>query len=112
MQFAYPVDLKTDEAGRVMASIRDLRGCHTDGADQAEALTEAADAVNEALAALMLEGADIPAPSPAKGRPLAVVDPILAAKVAVYLSVRRQHVSKTALAEMIGVEEKGGAPDA
>lgn len=106
MQFAYPVDLEIDEAGRVVASISDVPGCHTDGADEDEALAEAADALAEALAALMLEDGDIPAPSPADGRPLVVPDATLAAKAALYMAVRERHMTKTALAALIDVEEK------
>ncbi len=40
-RFAFPVDLETDQDGRVVARVADVPGCVTDGATQDEALHEA-----------------------------------------------------------------------
>jgi antitoxin HicB len=77
LQLAYPVDLTTDENGRVVARVPDLPGCVTDGADRAEALAEAADALEEALAALIDDGKSIPLPSDAGNRPVIVPGAVL-----------------------------------
>lgn len=58
--FAYPVDLAADEDGRVVARMVDVVGAVTDGADRAEALKEAQDALEEALCAVMSAREDIP----------------------------------------------------
>ena len=86
--FIYPVDLSRDEAGRVVARVPDIVGCVTDGADEAEALTEAADALDEALCAAMDAEEPLPLPSPARGRPVVVLGAAIAAKVARYISMR------------------------
>ncbi len=72
-RYVYPVDLVTDEDGRVVAIFPDIPGAATDGADRAEALAEAADCLAEAIAGCIERREDIPPPSPARGRPLVEV---------------------------------------
>ena len=48
---------------------------------------------------------DIPGPSPAKGRPLAVPGAVLAAKTALYEAMREQRLSNSAFAVAMGVQE-------
>jgi antitoxin HicB len=88
MRYGYAVDLETDESGRVVAMVADVVGCVTDGADRGEALAEAEDALEEALAAAMDAREDIPVPSPARGRPIVAPGAAMAAKVALYLAMR------------------------
>lgn len=104
-QFSYPVVLKADEDGRIMARMPDISGCVTDGADRAEALAEAEDALEEALAALIDERADIPRPSPARGRPLVAPGAVMAAKVGLYTAMREAAISNVALARRLGLAE-------
>ncbi len=68
--FGFPVDLSVDGTGRVLVKFPDVPGCLTDGGTEAQALAEAGDALEEALAVIMGEGKPIPLPSPAEGRPL------------------------------------------
>jgi antitoxin HicB len=106
LHLAYPVELETDEGGRVVARVPDLPGCVTDGADRAEALREAADALEEALAALIDDGQAIPLPSDAGNRPVVAPGAVMAAKTALYLLMRQSGVSKVQLAARLGIEEK------
>ena len=71
----------------------------------AEAVAEAADCLEEALAGRIARREDIPAPSPAKGRPLAVPGAVLAAKAALYEALREQRLSNSAFAVAMGVQE-------
>jgi predicted RNase H-like HicB family nuclease len=48
---AYPATITPDEDGRYVVRFPDLTGAVTDGATLAEALSEASDALSEALAA-------------------------------------------------------------
>jgi len=105
MRYAYPVDLTLQDDGRVLARFPDLVGAVTDGATRAEALAEAADCLDMALAGLLLDGADIPPPSPAAGRPLVAVEPTTAAKVALHERMRSLGISKVELARRLGVPE-------
>lgn len=105
MHYAYPVDLTLDEEGRTLARFPDVRGAVTDGATREEALEEAADCLDMALAACMLEGEDIPAPSPAAGRPVVAVELTTAAKLALYTRMRATRTSNVELARRLGVTE-------
>jgi antitoxin HicB len=105
LRFEYPVELTIDEAGFVLAVFPDLPEAGTDGADQAEALDEAADCLATALAFRIIERKEIPPPSPARGRPTVTPGTLIAAKAALYLAMREQKVSKVALAKRLGCDE-------
>ena len=105
MQYRYPVDLTADEAGRILAVFPDLTGAATDGATREEALAEAADCLEEALAAAIAAGEDIPPPSPARGRPVVAPGVLIAAKAALYDAMRRQGIGKSDLARRLGIDE-------
>ncbi|MBF0305015.1 MAG: type II toxin-antitoxin system HicB family antitoxin [Alphaproteobacteria bacterium] len=105
-RFSYPVELTPDENGRIVARVVDLAGCVTDGSDQAEALAEAADALEEILADNMVRGLAIPPPSAARGRPVVAPGAVIAAKAALHLAMRDASIGRTALAERLGVDEK------
>ena len=49
MRFTYPARLRRDSTGELIVSCRDLPECLTSGASEAEALAEAADALEEAI---------------------------------------------------------------
>ncbi|MFP6749739.1 MAG: type II toxin-antitoxin system HicB family antitoxin [Alphaproteobacteria bacterium] len=104
-RFAYPVDLVTDEDGRVVARMPDLPGALTDGADQAEALNEAKDALEETLCAAMSAREDIPPPSPAKGRPSVAPGTLIVAKIALYQAMREAGIGNVALGRRMGLAE-------
>ena len=63
MRYAYPAELESYGENEVVVSFRDIPWCHTSGEDIAEALVEAADALEEAIAWYIAEGEDIPTPS-------------------------------------------------
>ena len=62
MRFAYPAELWHSETDEVVVSFRDIEWCHTSGVNEAEALEEAQDALEEAIAALIADNEPIPAP--------------------------------------------------
>ena len=63
MQFHYPARLQPDRSGEIIVSFRDLPECLTSGTDEAEALKEARDALEEAIAGRLEDGEPIPVPS-------------------------------------------------
>jgi antitoxin HicB len=85
----------------------DLPEIVTQGDDLAEALAQAADALEEALAGRIDDGLDIPAPYfPTAGQYLVACPAPTAAKAALYLALRESGLSKAALAARLGVDEK------
>ena len=76
MQFRYPARLQPDHSGEIIVSFRDIPECLTSGADEAEALMEARDALEEAIAGRIDDGEPIPVPSRRRaGEQLIAVSP-------------------------------------
>lgn len=106
MRYAYPCVLTPEENGGYSVSFPDVPEALTCGDDRSESLTLAEDALAAALGAYVHCGEDIPVPSiAAKGQPLVAVRPVVAAKLALYSAIRRQGITKVALAARLGVSE-------
>ena len=83
MRFLYPAELWHAGPDEVVVSFRDIPGCHTSGADEADALEEAQDALEEAIAGRINRGEPIPPPSASfPGEYLVAVPTSMAAKAA------------------------------
>ena len=107
IRFLYPARLLPDRDGEIVVSFRDIPACLTSGADKAAALTEAAGALEEAIAGRISDGEAIPAPSPRRtGEHLVAVPPDMAAKAAFVLAFRDSGFSRLAFARLLGVNEK------
>lgn len=104
-RYVYPVDLTADEDGGFVAVIPDVAGAVTEGDSREEALANAADCVEEAIAAAMEAREDVPAPSRARGRPTVVPGALIAAKLALYTALRGSGQSQSALARAMAVNE-------
>ncbi len=104
-RFLYPIDLTVDEDGRTVARLPDIPGCVSDGADEAEALTEIADALEESLAHYILNNEAAPAPSPARDRPCVSAATVIAAKIALVDVMRETGTTNTALSRTLKVGE-------
>ncbi len=104
-RYSYPIDLHEEREGGYSVTFPDFDEAFTDGETVAEAVAEAADCLEEALAGRIARREDIPAPSPAKGRPAAVPGAVLAAKAALYESLREERLSNSAFAAAMGVQE-------
>ncbi|HVR98860.1 MAG TPA: type II toxin-antitoxin system HicB family antitoxin [Thermoanaerobaculia bacterium] len=107
-EFAYPVLLTPDEVdGGFVVTFPDIPEAVTQGEDVADALAEAADALEEAIAGRIRRGDQIPEPSPAGAEQSLVPVPALtAAKAALYLALREAGIAKSELAERLGCDEK------
>ncbi len=106
-EFIYPVTLTPDETdGGFVVTFKDLPEAITQGETMAEALAEAADALEEAVAGRIRRGDSIPGPSPAADRPTVPVPAQTAAKAALYLALRETGISKADLAVRLGCDEK------
>ena len=106
MQYVYPCVLTPEDEGGFFVSFPDVPEALTGGDNRAEALAMAEDALAAALGMYVKEREDIPVPSIAvAGQALVAVPTIVAAKLALYTAMRRQSISKVALAERLGLSE-------
>lgn len=107
MRFTYPARLERTGVDGIVVSFRDLPECLTSGADQAEALAEAADALEEAIAGRIDDRESIPHPSPCRpGERLVSVPADTAAKAALWVALRESGMSRVGLAARLGIDER------
>ena len=106
MFYVYPCVLNPEEGDGFYVTFPDVPGALTGGNDRGEALEMAEDALTAALAGYVQEHRDIPVPSAVvDGQELVAVSPVVAAKLALYTAMRRQGITKTALAKRLGLSE-------
>src|SRR5258708_20346234 len=67
--YAYPVQLEPEPDGGYVVTLPDIGYGATQGDDLAEALAQGADLLDVAVLGAMAHDADVPPPSPARGRP-------------------------------------------
>ena len=95
----YPIVLEEDD-GTLLATSPDFPELTTFGMDRDEALARAVDALEEAIAARIHDGRNIPAPS--QGPEIAVLPTLTAIKVMLYQGMREQGIGKAELARRLG----------
>ena len=95
----YPIRLEED-VGTVMATSPDFPELTTFGDDRDDALMRAVDALEEAIAARIHAGRDIPSPS--KGEVRVGMPTLTAVKVILYQGMRDDGVGKAELACRLG----------
>jgi antitoxin HicB len=105
MRHAYPFTLTPDEDGRLVVAFPDVEGASTDGADEAEAVANAADCVTAALMGYIRLREPIPPPSLAPGRSTVTLPPLVAAKLALYSAMLEQGIANADLADRMGTSE-------
>lgn len=106
-RFEYAVKLTPAEEGGFVVTCRDLPQLITQGEDVADALTEAADAMDEVFAAYMQGGLSFPAPTKAKRGEYQVSPPAeTVAKAALCVAMHEAGITKVQLAKKLGVDEK------
>jgi antitoxin HicB len=106
-QFSYPVTLKPDKSGGYVVTFRDVPEAITQGDDLDDALEQAADALDEAMAGRMRLGEAIPAASkPGKTSPTIPLSASTALKAALYQLIFESKYSNVGLAAQLGCDEK------
>jgi len=109
-RYGFPARLAPDEEGRLVVHFPDLPEALTDGADEAEALAEAADCLSEALAGRINRGEDIPPPSRLRrGQHWVSPDPTMALKGALYSALRVRKMTIADLARRVGIDDRKAA---
>lgn len=105
MQLAYAVSLRPEEE-TLIVRCRDLPELLTFGSNEAEALTEAEDALDVVLLTYVEKGLPLPPPSPpAPSERLVAPSAQVAAKLAVIAAFQAAGISKSDLARRMGVAE-------
>ena len=98
---AFPVSLEPAEEGGFIVNFPDMPRGWSQGDDRAEALAQAEDLLEEMVLGAMAHDEDVPAPSPARGRPTAL-PALTAAKLEAYRAMRAAGLNKKQLAERLG----------
>jgi len=106
--FIYPAMLTPDmQDGGFVVTFLDVPEAITQGDDVSEALQQAADCLEEAIAGRIRRHESIPAASPVGPDQYAIPLPAqTAAKAAFYLAIRQANITNTELAERLDCDEK------
>ncbi len=105
MRLIYPARLSAAEEGGYLVSFRDLPEAHTEGDNEAEALTHASDCLEEVLAFYMLDRQPIPEPSTLRrGEHLVAPGSLMAAKTALYIALNHSGLAQRELARRMKVD--------
>ena len=106
--FVYPSRFERgDKAGVFVISFRDVPEAITQGKGEKDALWQAADCLEEAIAGRIADGRDITKASrPSRGERLVPLPPQMAAKAALYLAMKEARTTNVQLARRLGCDEK------
>jgi antitoxin HicB len=102
----YPVQLDPEEDGGYVVTLPDIGYGATQGDTLEEALLQAEDMLEEAILGMIAHNENVPAPSRAKGRPVARLPALTAAKLEVYRAMRQAGLDEARLAERLGWPQK------
>jgi antitoxin HicB len=107
-QFVYPATLTPDaQDGGFVVTFVDVPEAITQGDDVPEALHQAADCLEEAIAGRIRRRAALPEPSPVRVGQYAVTLPAqTAAKAALYVALCQTHLTQVELAARLHCDEK------
>lgn len=106
MSIAYPYELSPQPEGGFTATFPDVPEAITQGETEQEAASMAEDALVTALSFYTDRAEPLPRPSPARGRSVSFVPPLVAAKLALHDAMLTAGVSNVALARQLGTDEK------
>lgn len=107
-RFSFPVTLTTDEVdGGFTVTFRDLPEAITQGENIEDALNEAADCLEEAIANRVIRRLPIPTPSEANENEYLVTTPLQTSfKASIWLAMQEKNINQTQLAQTLRVDEK------
>lgn len=106
MRYAYPYELMPQAEGGFTVTFPDVPEAITQGDTKEETAAMAEDALVTALSFYTDNAERLPRASSARGRPLAHVPPLVAAKLALHDAMLAAGVSNVALARRLGTDEK------
>jgi antitoxin HicB len=104
--FVYPAKFRRQRRS-VLVRFPDLPEALTEGRDERDAVAQAADCLEEAIAGRIRRGDAIPEPSQRRtGCRMIPVPAPMAAKAALYLALREAGITRLELARRLGCDEK------
>lgn len=106
MRLAYPYELNAQPEGGFTITFPDVPEAITQGETEQEAAAMAEDALVTALSFYTDDAKPLPHPSPARGRRIVHVPPLVAAKLVLHDAMLATGVSNVDLARRLGVDEK------
>ena len=107
-RFSFPVTLTTDEVdGGFTVTFRDLPEAITQGENIEDALNEAADCLEEAVANRVIRRLPIPTPSETNENEYLITTPLQTSfKASIWLAMQEKNINQTQLAKTLNVDEK------
>lgn len=106
-RFEYAVKLMRADEGGFVVTCRDLPPLVTQGEDKADALAQAADAMDEVFATFIQNKLAFPTPSKTRRGEYQIAPPAdTVAKAALYVAMREAQMTNVELARQLGVDEK------
>src|SRR5271166_4778375 len=106
MRYAYPYTMEPQPEGGFAVTFPDVPEAITEGNTAGEARARAEDALVAALSFYTGDSRPRPNPSPARGRPVAIVPPLVAAKLALHDAMLAAGISNVVLSRRLDLEEK------
>jgi antitoxin HicB len=106
MRYAYPFTLEPQAEGGFTVTFPDVPEAITEGETAGQAKERAEDALVTALSFYTDGGKPLPSPSIAHGRSVAVVPPLVAAKLALHDAMLEAGLSNVELARRLDIDEK------
>ena len=106
VRYPFPYELQPQPEGGFTVVFPDVPEAITQGETEAEAAAMAADALVTALSFHTDAGEKLPRPSPTRGRQIAYLPPLVAAKLALHDAMIAAGISNVALARRLGTDEK------
>lgn len=106
ISYAYPYEPLPQPEGGFTVTFPDVPEAITQGDNDEEMAAMAQDALVTALSFYTDRAEPLPHASPAQGRPLAYVPPLVAAKLALHDAMLAARISNVALARQLNTDEK------
>ena len=106
MRFAYSFDMTPQPEGGFTVSFPDVPEAITQGDTAGEAHARAEDALVTALSFYTDDARPLPVPSAARGRAVAIVPPLTAAKLALHDAMLTAGLSNVELGHQLSLDEK------
>ncbi|HSW69390.1 MAG TPA: type II toxin-antitoxin system HicB family antitoxin [Gammaproteobacteria bacterium] len=105
-QFSYPVKLTKQKEGGYLVQFPDLPEAITQGDDIEDALNQAEDCLEEAIAYRIISKLDVPVPSQKKKNKYVSLSTTFAAKLALYQAMKEIEMTNILLAKKLNCDEK------